>query len=135
MRSWTLAALALLAFAAPSFAQDSVYYPGSLYTTNGTLSPVEKNNIVSFSHIEQGIAYRGAELFGAFTGQVDSKGYPWNRRTVSSIGLRFTQNIASGSVRVSAGYTRENQFAGPNTVVTGPFVAVDAWFGWRQARR
>jgi len=125
----------LVAFASPSFAQDGVYYPGSFYTVNGTLSPAEKGNIISLSHAEQGIAYRGAELFAGFTGQADSKGFSWNRRTISSVGARFTQNISGGSVRVAAGYARENRFAGPNTTISGPFVSVDAWFGWKQARR
>lgn len=128
------AALALLAFAVPAAAQDGVYYPGSLYTTNGTLSPVEKNNVISLTHVEQGVAYRGVEGFGGFTGQYDSKGFSWNRRTIASAGIRFTQNVSGGAVRVAAGYARETRFVGVNTTASGPFVSVDAWFGWKQAR-
>ena len=107
------------------------YYPGVFWTSNGTVSPVEKGNIVSMSHAEQGIAKRGAELFVQSTAQYDSKGYDWNRRVIGGIGARFTQSIGTGMVRVGVSYLSERRFVVPKTT-SGFSVTAEAWFGWKQ---
>ena len=112
-------------------AQSSVHYPGSFWTTNGTVSPVEKGNIVSVSHFEQGIAKQGAEIFAQSTVQTDSKGFDWNRRLITGIGLRFTQKIGTGMVRFGGSYLSEQRFVNPKTI-NGLSFTVDAWFGWGQ---
>ncbi len=129
----TAAFVALLSVVAVqnASAQSGTYYPGTFWTTNGTISPVEKGNMVSMSHIEQGIAKSGAELFAQSTVETDSKGFDWNRRMINGVGVRFTQSIGSGMVRVGMSYLSERRFVNPQTT-NGLSFTVDAWFGWSQ---
>lgn len=112
-------------------AQSEIYYPGSFWTTNGTVSPVEKGNIISLSHFEQGIAKHGVELFVQSTLEIDSKGLNWNRRVVNGIGFRLTQAIGNGVIRTGMSYLSERRFVNPQTI-NGLSFTVDMWFGWNQ---
>lgn len=126
----------VLVFAcAQDVAAQEVYYPGSVWTSNGTLSTFEKDNVISQTHMEQGIAIRGAELFGQATGVYDSKGYDWNRRFSTGVGARFTQQMKSGMVRMSVAYVRERRYEGLRITTQGLVVAAEAWFGWNNAPR
>ena len=122
-----------LGFAKPAAAQ--VYYPGSVWTSTGTLSPVEKGNIISMTHAEQGIAVKGAEVFFQTTVTTDKEGYDWNRRFTNGGGLRFTQKVTgNGMIRFSAAYVRERRYTFERTM-QGMVVSADAWFGWKQSPR
>lgn len=121
--------LFLLLTAVPASAQT--YYPGSLWTSNGTLSPAEPGNTVSLSHFEQGIARRGAELFAQVTATADTAGFDWNRRVVQGVGVRFTQALPGGMIRASLSYLSERRFVEPRTM-NGVAITLDAYFGWRQ---
>lgn len=136
MRSLTLSfcLMSLLAVAHTASAQENVTYPGSVWSSNGTLSPVEKGNVISVSHVEQGVSLRGVELFGTFTGQVDSKRYDWNNRITEGVGLRFTQSIGPGMVRAGVAYLNEKRFISESTA-RGPSVFVECWFGWRRGEK
>lgn len=115
------------------YAADGVYYPGSVWTSNGTLSPVEKHNFISQTHVEQGIAIKGAEVFGSLSAVADSKGFDWNRRTVSGVGFRFTQNVGKGMVRAGVQYLSEKRYVSESTA-KGISFNVDAYFGWGQRK-
>lgn len=113
-------------------ASAQTYYPGSIWTSNGRLDPAEKGNVVSFTHIEQGIARSGVELFGQTTLVTASQQNDWEHRAEVGIGGRFTQTLPKGMLRASVSYVRDNRFLS-NTAYTGVVVAVEAWFGWSQA--
>ncbi len=134
MKKYTIAAFVVLLSVVATqnaSAQSGVHYPGSFWTTNGTVSPVEKGNVVSMNHVEQGVAKKGVELFVQSTLQTDSKGYDWNRRVIGGVGVRFTQSIGNGMVRIGASYLTERRFVHPQTI-NGLALTVDAWFGWGQ---
>ncbi len=129
MRSSFWAALLLTLGLAASASAQSITYPGSVWTSNGTLSPVEKDNVLSLTHVEQGISYKGLEAFGQSTLSADTKAYDWNRRYSNGVGGRFTQSLGSGMVRASVSYVRERRY-NSDTTAQGMVVAVEAWFGW-----
>lgn len=132
MKRYGIAAFVLAGiFGLAGQASAQVYYPGTVWSTTGTLSPVEKGNVISQSYVEQGIAYKGASLFAASTLIADSKGYDWNRRVTMGGGVRLTQNILTGVVRVNLVYLREQRYVSP-AVHVGLALSVDAWFGWGQ---
>jgi hypothetical protein len=124
--------LAVVCTARFASAQSGVYYPGSAWTANGTLSPVEKGNVISLTHAEQGIALRGVEVFGQTTFSIDSKHFDWDRRFLNGGGIRFTQTVPHGMVRVSESFVRERRYNGDVTH-QGFVFAAEAWFGWNHA--
>ena len=138
---WTLA---LWLVAAPVGAQSIVintdpsvakygpqdwYYPGTLWSSTGTLSPVEKGNIISMTHAEQGISYKGAEVYGLVTVMSDTKRYDWNNRTIEGVGVRLTHSTRHGMIRGGAAYLYEQrQISGAR--YSGLSVTVESWYGW-----
>lgn len=117
----------------PVAAQDGLYYPGSVWSRTGTVVPFEPNNLVSIHHAEQGVAYRGAELFVHTTAQTDSQGFAWNRHIETGLGLRFTQSVKTGMVRAGILYLADHRFPSRRTATQPLSLFVEAWFGWRQA--
>jgi hypothetical protein len=133
-RTLMIAALALLGMAPLAHAQENsgrLYYPGSMWTTTGTLSPVERGNVLSITHVEQGISKRGAEIFAQATFRTDSQHLDWNRRVSDGIGVRLTQNLPGGMVRAGVSYLSERNFATRKNS-NGFAVTVDAFFSWNQ---
>jgi opacity protein-like surface antigen len=126
--------LGLLLLASAASAQSSsVYFPGSAWSSTGTSSNVERGNVISMNHIEQGIAIRGAEAFGLATYQVDKKGYDWNNREIYGVGARFTQTIKSGMVRVGAIYSQERRRK-TDLRESGLQLVVESYFGWGRSK-
>lgn len=130
----------ILTVAGTASAQDQesqgsqIYYPGSLWTSVGNLSPAEKGNVMAIGNLEQGIAYRGAELYGIFQGQWDTKGFDWDRRVKTGVGVRFTQSVKNGMIRAGVAWIEEKRFVTGNRG-RGVQVSVDTWFGWSQRPR
>lgn len=123
----------------PAFSQDcvncsAVYYPGTVWSSVGTLSPAEKGNVIALTHVEQGVAIKGFEFFGQGTLGLDSKGFSWNNRVLGGIGGRFTQSIKRGMVRGSASWVQENRWQ-TNQTVSGWVLAAETWFGWNNTPR
>jgi hypothetical protein len=110
-------------------ASAQVTLPGSMWSTNGTISPVEQGNMISLTHAEQGMSMRGAEVFVTTTVGMDSKGYDWNNKTQYGMGLRLTQTIGSGMVRVGVAYLEERRWISDRKD-TGTTYFVDCWFQW-----
>lgn len=115
-------------------ASAQVTYPGSVWSSNGWLTPVERHNVISLTHAEQGVEWRGLELFGQSTLSADTKGYDWNRRYQLGIGGRFTQSIGSGMVRGSVSWLRENRY-NHDVTAQGLVLAAETWFGWQRSPR
>lgn len=108
---------------------DEIYYPGSIWSNLGTVSPVEKGNVISMTHFEQGVAYKGAELFSQTTLQMDSNAFDWNRRTILGVGGRYTYPLPHGVVRANISYLSEKRYIS-GSLVNGMSLMVDCWFGW-----
>src|SRR6185369_13472987 len=100
MKIATFALFALLLSALTASAQETLTFPGSMWTVTGNTSPAEKGNIVSLTHAEQGIAKRGFELFSETTIGTDSDGHDWNRKSLFGVGGRYTLRLGTGMVRV-----------------------------------
>jgi len=122
---------AVLVLAATTVHAQEIYYPGSVWSNNGRTRPVEQGNVISMTHVEQGIAYRGLEGFvdGLFT--VDTHGLDWNNSRAYGAGARYTQHLAFGWVRVMAGVEHEYRWVS-YTSKTGPVISAELWFGWHQ---
>ena len=137
---------------APASTEHSVYYPGSLWTSTANSPLPSEQDFVTYNHVEQGIAYRGAEVFGSATGVLDTQsfklsnlttpgngisngfGFDWNRRTIVGAGVRFTQNLPHGIVRAGVQYLREDRYVNERRTYTGFSPFVEAWFGWGQGK-
>jgi hypothetical protein len=113
----------------PPVISRHLIFPGSLWTSNGLQTPSEKDYTTS-THLEQGISFKGMELYGTFTGMMDTKKFDWNRRTIEGVGIRFTQNVSHGIVRVGVAYMNEKRFVIPQTF-NGMSVVIESWLGWK----
>ncbi len=129
MRTVIAFVAALLLTASVAQAQTTVQFPGSVWSTNGTISPVEKNNFITMTHVEQGAALGIFEVYGQFTGQFDRFGYDWNRLSREGVGARLNFTLPKGIVRASASYLTEKRYPTDSTA-SGIALAVDCWFGW-----
>lgn len=128
MKARNIVFAALLVLVA-SVAHAQVNFPGSMWSTNGTISPVEKDNFISMTHVEQGVSVGQFELFGQFTGQFDRFAFDWNRLTREGVGGRINFALPKGIIRASASYIAEKRYVS-NSVAKGLSLSVDAWFGW-----
>src|ERR1043166_3864061 len=108
--------------------KEHLYFPGSMWTANGTLSPVETDNFASMTHAEQGVAYRHAEVYFLTTFQYDTKAYDWDRRGMIGIGSRYTFVLPHGMVRAGVAYVSEKRFVSEHKT-SALTASVDAWFG------
>jgi hypothetical protein len=108
----------------------NITFPGSVWTTNGTLTPAEAGNISSLSHIEQGMVFRKtAEVFLQGTLGLDTKSYDWNNKTVGGVGVRLSRTIGSGIVRGGVAYLTDHRRLSGKTY-SGISVFVDSYFQW-----
>ena len=133
MRRVVYMLLALL-FVASAASAQSVYFPGQAWSSTGTSSNVEKGNIISMNHVEQGIAIRGAEAFGLATYQIDKKNFDWNNREILGVGARFTQTIGNGMVRAGVIYSTERRRQ-TGARESGLQVLVESYFGWGREKK
>ena len=123
---WILPCL-MLWFATPAAAQ--ITFPGSIWESAGTLTPAEPHNPSLLSHLEQGIAYRGAELYLLSTLGADRKGYDWNNRLQGGAGIRFTQSLLGGAARIAGVWIRERRWI-TERPHDGFGIIVDSYFSW-----
>ena len=126
----------LVFMCAPTVQAQGVYYPGSVWSAGGRLlTPTEPGNVTVLIHAEQGIAYRGAELY--FVGETwnDRFDYDWNNRNVGGAGLRLTQSFKYGMVRGGIAYLTERRRLQHKTYTHGVTLLVESWFGWGRDSR
>lgn len=138
MRSVLLLACVLVA---PSVQAEEVYYPGSSWTSSGRmLTPAEPRNWLTVVHAEQGIAYRGLELYGMTEFWKDKHKFDWNNRNIGGVGLRFTQSVRTGMVRAGVSYLADHRrlpglWRYQNTYTHGLTFSVESYFGWGHRQR
>lgn len=116
-------------------------FPGQVWTDLGNISPVEKNNIISATYAEQGIAVFRTDTV-SFTPFVsvgvteDTQGFPWDKRVVGQVGTRLsklfiTKTSFNGIIAASAAYSYEDRFG--NQTKGGFVPEATYWFGWQSA--
>ena len=131
-----LVALVMLLFTHNAWAQQEyrdyqVYYPGTVWTSGGrTLTPAEPRNMSGIVHAEQGIAYRGAELYAIGEFWADRDRRDWNNRNLGGVGLRMTHTLKTGMVRGGIAYLGDHRRLRGHTYTGGLSVFVESWFGW-----
>lgn len=112
-----------------------VTLPGSFWNVTGNVSPVEKGNIISSSYLEQGITMFHKDALSlipyvSLAPTFDSKGYDWNNRLISTVGVKAVKRFDSGMVSVAGGYANEEHFKGDGQHAGAPYIRADYWFGW-----
>lgn len=111
-------------------------FPGQFWNDTGNISPVEHNDLISASYLEQGVTlFRGNstsfEILGSLGLTADTLRYDWNNRIVGSVGGRFNKYVGTkGIVELNVTYTYEDRFLS-GTQKGGFTPSVDYWFGWQ----
>ena len=131
------AALSTTAFAqtstavppAPVVREDisEIHFPGSFWASYGNITPFEEDNFIGIVDLDQGVSFRGVELFGSVTASFDSDDYDWNRWVAYGPGVRFTQTLGNGMVRAGVQYLTERRY---EEVRRAWSFVVESWFGW-----
>lgn len=110
-------------------------FPGSAWGVIGNVSPVEKGNVISSFHVEQGVTLFEKDSIAvmpyiSISPTFDTKGYDWNNRLISNVGLKLGKRFEQGMFSTSFGYANETRFKSGSSD-SAPFLRADTWFGWR----
>jgi hypothetical protein len=119
---------------AKSVSLPPTFYPGNTWGLIGAVSPMERNNILSQFHLEQGFTAFKIQSYYLIPGIAvdlgrDSMGYDWNNKVMLSAGPRLVRVFPKGIVRVGALYGFEQR---PTSGNSGSQIigSLDYWFGW-----
>lgn len=127
---------ALIGFAGKASAQTQFYFPGTIWNSTGNLNATENRNVISLTHAEQGIAYKGAEVFALATAETAGQHNAWEHRTELGVGTRYTVALPKGMVRANLAWVQESRYVTIDSVRKGHAqMSVDMWFGWSQAAK
>jgi LysM repeat protein len=108
--------------------------PGNAWSTGGNLSPVEKDNLLNYSHLEQGFTLwrNGKNAIVPYVSvdtAADSEGYDWNNKAVVRAGAKYVRSFRLGIVSLGGGYAYEKRFR--SDFERGePYGFGSYWFGW-----
>jgi hypothetical protein len=96
-------------------AQKSSRFPGSSWMEVGTLSPIEKGNIIGLGYITQGIVARRlsrATLVPYVEATVfhDTKGFDWENKATVGAGVKAIFPRGDIYTEIGAAYLHENRF-------------------------
>ena len=96
-------------------AQKSSRFPGSSWMEVGTLSPIEKGNIIGLGYITQGIVakrFSRATLVPYVEATVfhDSKGFDWENKATVGGGVKAIFPRGDIYTEIGAAYLHENRF-------------------------
>lgn len=127
IRWFALGASIFLALTGTASAQ--LTYPGSMWATAGIVNPAERTNLTGLAHWEQGVAWRGVEAYLLSTLGTDKKGYDWNNRLQGGGGIRLTQSVDGGAMRIGVIWVRERRWITERPHNSLGIVA-DCYFGW-----
>ena len=113
-----------------------VEYPGNTWGLVGALSPMERDNILSQFHAEQGFTMIRLGDFYLIPGvsvdaSHDTKGFDWNNKVAVSLGPKLVKIFNRGVVRVGTSFGHEHRTATGNSA-NGMMTSMDYWFGWGQ---
>jgi hypothetical protein len=118
---------------------DAMSFSGQMWSSEGTFSPVEKNNALSQSYFEQ-----TASIYSTWQNSLtvtpyaavgivfDTKGYSWNNKLQPSAGVKVNKFFRHGIVSVGAAYMYEDRWSAPKEFRTGGKTNyILDWFGWQ----
>ncbi len=110
-------------------------FPGSMWSVVGNANPMEKGNVISSTYLEQGINLSNKDSvsvlpYFSLSPTFDTKGYDWNNRLLSNVGIKAVKNFDNGIVSVTAGYANEFRIKS-GLSESAPIVRADTWFGWK----
>jgi len=118
----------------PSLAPSLTVFPGSAWNSTMT-TPLEKGNVINYSHIDQGVTVWKSggfqvQPYVALNTVSATKSYSWDNRVQAEGGLKLIQSFKSGLIdaRIAYGY-EARKHAGHKAE---PLFAIDEWFGWGQ---
>jgi hypothetical protein len=110
---------------------------GSMWVEVGTISPLEKGNVISSSGIHQGYDLYEKKSF-SFTAFIaggatfDTSHYVWNNQVSGSLGIQANAIVPHGVISVGGAYSVENRFLEHETYAS-PGYFVQDWFGWQMS--
>lgn len=108
--------------------------PGDAYTSLGNNSPIEKNDLFSNSHIDQGLVfYRrstiSVQVFGSADMNFDSQGYVWANEAIVQGGFKASKVFGdAGVITLNVTHAYEKQWTGVTAAQNEGFFS--SWFGW-----
>jgi hypothetical protein len=110
-------------------------WPGNVSHNTGMHSPFE-DAVISTTRIEQGYTiFRGRSTalapFVSFQATFDDRGWDWNNKLVTQIGLKASKTFDKGVVQVGSAYVKEKRIKSGRS--DSEFaVFANYWFGWSQ---
>ncbi len=115
-------------------ADKSSRFPGSSWMEVGTLSPVEKGNIIGLAHLTQGIVAKRLDRamlvpYVEATVFHDSKGFDWENKATVGVGLKAIFPRGDVYTEIGASYLHENRFQSGNSA-GGLMVFTNFSFNW-----
>jgi len=115
---------------------DAVALPGQFWSVNGTIEPVEKNNVYTENYVEQeavvwSTAGRSLNLapYAGLGFVFDTAGYDYNNKFDLSVGLRLNKYFRSGIISAGAAFADEDRMYGKTA--SGMTYYGQYWFGWQ----
>jgi hypothetical protein len=139
---FVLAALALAMGLTPNVFAQALYQgetkgnlTGSIWSEVGTISPIEKGNVIFATGVNEGFDFRDVGRF-IFTPYVaaqssfDSYGHDWNNTVAFSAGLKTSVRLSHGVISLNTGYGIEDRFKS-HMFASGPSIFIEDWFGWQ----
>lgn len=114
-------------------------FPGNSWGMIGTVSPVERGNIIASAYIQQGVVagrVNGAAVvpFVEATVTRDTSGYDWNNRNVYGAGVKLVNPNPSCGCEFGVMYQNEHRTQS-GTSSDGISVFMKFWFGWNPVKQ
>jgi hypothetical protein len=118
---------------------DAVGLNGQMWSSDGTYSPLEKNNVLSQSYFEQTASiystwHNSLTLtpYAGFGMVSDTKGYSWNNKIQPSGGIKVNRSFRYGIISVGTAYGYEDRFNDSKAPkASGRTDYILDWFGWQ----
>jgi hypothetical protein len=118
---------------------DAMSFSGQMWSSEGTYSPVEKNNVLSQSYFEQTASIYSTSQnsltvtpYAAVGLVFDTMGYSWNNKLQPSAGVKVNKFFRHGVVSVGGAYMYEDRWSAPQEFRTGGKTNyILDWFGWQ----
>jgi len=114
-------------------------FPGNSWGMIGTVSPVERGNIIATAYIQQGVVagrVSGVAVvpFVEATVMRDTSGYDWNNRNVYGAGVKIMNPNPSCGCEFGVMYQNERRTQS-GAGADGISVFMKFWFGWNPVKQ
>jgi hypothetical protein len=120
----------------PYTAVEPINKPGSAWGYVGNTSPIDRGDIFSNNHFEQGFGFLQrknllVEGFGSLDANFDSQGQIWANSYIGQFGVKANFLIRHGVVTVTASRAYENQWLNGIKAWQNE-ISVNTWIGWQE---